>query len=126
VALPASSAEDVLVVEVDYQVHNSRSFVPVLGRLPRYLLALEGSQEGLPVSLPPYERRWTFAVHRRPGVTPRLRVVVLALLGGASLSLEHVRWRVLHVPEPRRLGLLDRLPEALLPAPLRAGNGEPP
>lgn len=82
VALPAADGEDVLVVEVEYRVENARSFVPVLGRLPRYLLAPEGAQDDLPVSLPPYESRWTFAVHRRPGVAPRLRVDVRALLGG--------------------------------------------
>lgn len=115
VALPASDAEDVLVVEVEYRAENARGFVPLLGRLPRYLLAVEGTRERLPVSLPPYQRTWTFAVHRRPGVTPRLQADALALLGGASLSLERVRWRALRLPDSRRRGLLDELPEGVVP-----------
>jgi hypothetical protein len=127
IVLPKSAgAEDVLVVEVEYRTRNKWKAVPLLGKLPRYLLAPTGTPDTQPVSLPPYERTWRFAVHRRPGVVPRLKLEVPALLSGAGLTVERVRWRELPLPDLSRLGLLDKLPTGMvLQGEVRVGTAAP-
>ena len=51
-----------LNVTVDYTTENRLRNIPVLGRLPRYLVTMEGAVFGVPVSVPPYETSFSFPV----------------------------------------------------------------
>lgn len=80
------------VVEVEYTVRNRFGWVPVVGRLPRYLLGPADCQNSTPVSLPPDRASWSFPVFPIPGKTPTFFAGTFSLVGGeVTITRVHVR-----------------------------------
>ena len=105
---PGVPPDTPLVVEVEYEVRNPVAGVPVIGGMPRYLIAASGSRNTLPVSLPPYRNNWSFAVYPIPGQTPTFYAGTFSLVGG-SVSIKRVHVRPLR-SEGRERPLWERAP----------------
>ncbi|MGH7173925.1 MAG: hypothetical protein ACRELG_26915, partial [Gemmataceae bacterium] len=85
-----------LVVQVEYDIHNRLAGIPFIGQLPRYLLYPQHCLNKTPISLCPYEKAMRFAVVVNPGETPQFRVVTESLVGG-SVTIKRVWIRPLQV-----------------------------
>jgi hypothetical protein len=80
------------VVEVEYDIRNRLAGVPVLGKLPRYLLGPTECANRTAVSLPPYRTTWSFIVYPLPGKTPTFYAHTFSLVGGkVTITRVHVR-----------------------------------
>jgi hypothetical protein len=89
---PGLPPDTPLVVEVEYAIRNPLRPVPVLGGLPRFLLAPADCRNETPVSLPPYRTTWTFPVFPTPGKTPTYYAGTFSLVGGkVTVTRIHVR-----------------------------------
>lgn len=95
VPVPDGGRPPALVVEVEYEVKNPLGRVPVVGGLPRHLLAPTKCRNALPVSLPPYRTSWTFPVFPAPGETPTFYAGTFSLVGGSRLTITRVHVRPL-------------------------------
>ncbi len=79
---PANVGNDcVYTVVVSYSTENPCSFIPVVGKLPRYLVSrnsasITGTRVGIPASLPPTERKWEFPIILRKGEHGRFALEV--------------------------------------------------
>jgi hypothetical protein len=81
-----------LVVEVEYTTESPLRRVPVVGGLPRFVLAPDRCRNVTPVSFPPYRTSWTFPVLPTPGQTPAFYAGTLSLVGGkVAVTKVHVR-----------------------------------
>jgi len=88
--------ETLLVVKVEYDIHNRLAALPFFGQLPRYMLYPQHCLNKTPISLCPYEKAMTFAVMVKPGETPQFRVATDSLIGG-SVTIKRVWVRPLRI-----------------------------
>jgi len=87
------------VVEVEYRIHNPWGRLPVLGKLPRFLLTPADGRVAQPVSLPPHRTRFRFPVFLPAGASKAsLKADTYSLLPGARLEITRIRSRRLEVP----------------------------
>ena len=86
----------ILVVKVEYDIHNRLASIPFLGQLPRYMLYPQHCLNRTPISLCPYESAMQFAVMVKPGETPLFRVATESLVGG-SVTIKRVWVRPLPI-----------------------------
>ncbi len=91
-APPGSPADAPRVVEVEYEVSNPLASVPIIGRLPRYLLGPNKCQNNLPISLPPDRTTWSFPVFPHAGQTPTFFGKTFSLVGG-QFTIKRIRIR---------------------------------
>lgn len=88
----ATSPELVLVqVEMDYHARNLLHMLPIVGNMPRYLVAPSGATQTLPITLDPFVTRSRFPLVLRRGQAVKLAWHVYSLLPGASLLVSNVR-----------------------------------
>ncbi|MGA3097676.1 MAG: hypothetical protein ABSF25_14585 [Bryobacteraceae bacterium] len=96
VTLPLVSGPDRIgVVRIRYRVSNRWAWIPLLGKTPRYLAAIEGSPRSLSVSFPPYQPEFQFPVQIQSGRTLTLRFRTDSLLPGAALDLDEAQVKIL-------------------------------
>jgi hypothetical protein len=111
VPLPEGTAPlplSIWVVEVEYRIHNPWGRLPVLGKLPRFLLTPADARVAQPVSLPPHRTRFRFPVFLPAGTSKAsLQAGTYSLLPGARLEITRVRSRRLEVPQGTTEALLD-------------------
>ncbi len=98
----------VLDVELDYRTDNPLQWLPVVGPMPRYLVAVQGATTPMPISLDPYLTSSRFPVFAKPGQTPVLYVQPFSLLPGVGITVRSVRVSVVPV-DPRNVAWLQEL-----------------
>lgn len=79
------------MVEMDYEVHNPLHVLPVIGAMPRYLVAAHNALQKNPVSLNPYVTTSRFPLIVIPGKSPELHWGTFGLLPGASITVKAIR-----------------------------------
>lgn len=62
IILPKSERDEFVVVELTYSIDNPFASIPLVGNSPRYMVLPIDTETPLPVSLPPYQRTWTFDI----------------------------------------------------------------
>lgn len=88
----ATAAQPVLAqVEIDYHTRNRLAALPIVGNMPRYLVAAAGATQEAAVTLDPYITRSRFPLVMWPGRNVTLSWQVQSLLPGASLAVTGVR-----------------------------------
>jgi hypothetical protein len=87
----APGAIGLFEVRIRYHTRNSLARLPVIGGLPRYLVDVEGTSNGIPISLAPYATERAFPVVAIGSSPILLRGHVASLLGGASLTIDSIR-----------------------------------
>ena len=91
-APPGCAADAPRVVEVEYEVENTLAAVPIVGKLPRYLLGPSHCQNSTPVSLPPGRTTWSFAVVPQSDQVPAFYGKTFSLVGGGlKIRRVHIR-----------------------------------
>ena len=96
VVIPAaSSAEDVVVVEIHYQISNPWKKLPLLGGTPRYLARLDGSPRQMSISFPPYRSSFEFPVVRTGSHPVKIDFHTDSFLPGARFEVQSVGMREL-------------------------------
>jgi hypothetical protein len=98
VSPPNQDAACIYTVKVRYAISNPFGAIPVIGKVPRYLVSREilrgfALTPGIPASLPPGETSWEFPIILGPGEQARFSLkTALALPGGKAeiLSIEMV------------------------------------
>src|SRR5207249_2790871 len=87
----------VLEAEIEYRVTNPWTYVPLIGKLPRYLVFLNGALNAFPIPLAPYRNSARFPIVIAG--SDRLDIVarVESLLPGAHLRVASLRLRALAV-----------------------------
>jgi hypothetical protein len=83
------------IVRIHYRVWNRWSFLPLLGKTPRYLVAIEGSPRHLTISVPPGESEFRFPVQLKPGKPVRLVFRTDTLIPGALFRPDQVQIKIL-------------------------------
>lgn len=83
------------VVRLHYRIWNRWAFLPLLGKTPRYLVAIEGSPRHLTISVPPDESEFQFPVQLELGKPVRLRFRTDSLLPGAAFQPYQVQIKML-------------------------------
>ena len=81
------------VVEVEYSVQNKYARVPVVGGLARHLIFPSGAVSELPVSLPPYRNRLSFAFRPMPDTLPEFWAGTASIVGGGKVIIHRVHFR---------------------------------
>jgi hypothetical protein len=76
---------------MDYEISNPLHVLPVVGAMPRYLVAAQDALQKNPVSLNPYETTSRFPLIVIPGKSPALHWGVFGLLPGASIRVKAIR-----------------------------------
>lgn len=97
--IPASLTSQVMVLEVEleYETRNPLHWLPVVGRVPRYLVDIRGAASTVPVSLDPFTRRERFPIVVERGQRPTLRFHTASLLPGARYVARSARVSVVAV-----------------------------
>lgn len=85
------------VVELQYEVRNRLSALPILGQLPRYGVDVDGVGDLLTTSLPPRDGWASVPIPLRPGEAPTVRWGVYSLLPGAEVRVRAARLRAFAV-----------------------------
>jgi hypothetical protein len=82
---------------MEYRVTNPWAHVPLIGKLPRYLVFVNGAANAFPIPLAPYRSSARFPIVIAHG--DRLEIVarVESLLPGAQLHVSSLRLRALPV-----------------------------
>ena len=92
ITLPAARPGHLLSLEVEYSTQSRWGWLPMVGKLPRWLVFRQNGVEKIPVSLPPAETAWRFSSRALPGESVTLTPVTASPWGG-KLSLIKARWR---------------------------------
>jgi hypothetical protein len=80
-----------LEVEIDYSIDNPFAWLPIIGKSPRYFVAIGGAATHLPVSLDPFVQRMRFPLVMRAGQQPTLSFLTESLLPGAAFTPRALR-----------------------------------
>lgn len=91
-SLPPGRPGKLLSVELEFSTHSRWGWLPMVGKLPRWLVFREGGLEKIPVSLPPFETSWRFSSRAEPGAVVTLNPVAASPWGG-KLTFLKARWR---------------------------------
>jgi hypothetical protein len=91
-----------LQIEVEYETHNPLGRLPVIGSMPRYLVAARNALQKEPVTLNPYETRTRFPLIAKNGEAPILSWHVFGLLPGASITMKSVSVSVISTAPANR------------------------
>ncbi len=86
-----TSSVTLLQIELDYDVHNPLHVLPVVGAMPRYLVASRNAIQRDPVTLDPYVKQSRFPLIVRGGQSAELQWNTFGLLPGASISVHRIR-----------------------------------
>ncbi len=86
-----SSSLALLEIELDYDIHNPLHVLPVVGAMPRYLVASRNAIQRDPVTLDPYVKQTRFPLIVRGGQSADLQWNTFGLLPGASISVRRIR-----------------------------------
>ena len=92
-------SRELMRVRVEYETKNLLGPVPFFGRLPRYLIAFEGTATRTPASLPPDRSVWEFPLFVANREVPRIQAVVRNPLPGSSLEIKRVSYSKVDLPE---------------------------
>jgi hypothetical protein len=79
-----------ITVSLSYKTSNLWGRVPVIGRMPRYLVEQRGTLFRTPISLPPDREHHEFPLFFHTGQIPQLDFSVRSLSPGASLTVDSV------------------------------------
>ena len=90
--------QSILAVEVTYKTQHALSFIPLLGKNPRFLVRAIGSRMKYEISLPPGERTHTFLVFPKPNKPVELEFVIRGLRYHAGITLEKMSVTRLNIP----------------------------
>lgn len=113
-ALPADLPDGTIVtVEVEYHAYSLFEKIPLVNRLPRYLVAAHASANDIPASLPAYRTAWQFPVVTKDGHIPNLKFYVASVAPGGRFEVKHVRYRVMNLDDTNRDAILSRQPAVL-------------
>jgi hypothetical protein len=105
----------VVTVEIDYDAHSVLGPLPLVGKLPRYLVRSDNSLSTIPASLPTYQQRWQFPVVVKAGQTPVLETYIRSLVPGGRFKVTGVRYRVMDLTLEQREALTAQGIENLIP-----------
>jgi len=95
-ALPVVRGSDRLgVVRIRYTMSNRWGWIPILGKMPRYLATIQGTPRNLAVSLPPYLSEFEFPIQLPAGHQVKLHFAVASLLPDVELRIHAVQVKVL-------------------------------
>lgn len=92
ITLPTARPGKLLSLELEYSTRCRWGWLPMVGKLPRWLVFRENGLEKIPVSLPPGESTWRFSSRALPGQSVILNPVTASPWGG-KLTLAKARWR---------------------------------
>ena len=92
ITLPPGQAGKILSLDVEYSTQSRWGWLPMVGKLPRWLVFRQNGLEKTPVSLPPGETSWRFSSRALPGQVVTLNPVTASPWGG-KLTLTKARWR---------------------------------
>jgi hypothetical protein len=85
-----SNKPQIYSVRMSYAA-SSGLHINALDKIPRYLLSIRGvSATQYPVSLPSYEKTWTFPVIAMPGEQPHIEQKVIGVIPTAKLQIQKV------------------------------------
>jgi hypothetical protein len=94
IPLPADMGPNqLLVVELQYEIHNPWQWLPMIGHSPRFVVHWDGVVGPIwtpSVALPEYRSTVRFPLIPRRGENPRLRFSVDSVLPGASIDVRQV------------------------------------
>jgi hypothetical protein len=74
---------------------NRWGWIPILGKMPRYLATIQGTPRNLAVSLPPYLSEFEFPIQLPAGHQVKLHFAVASLLPDVELRIHAVQVKVL-------------------------------
>jgi hypothetical protein len=101
----SATGSGVMEVEVDYEISNPWSGVPLIAGLPRFLIEVRGGMNVLPIPLAPYRTTTRFPVvvdrHRSVSFHP----VVVSLVPGAALEIRSIRIHQIQITSDTELWL---------------------
>ena len=100
---------DLIVVQLEYQVHRPLEEVPMLRELARYLVRPLSSRAPGSVALPPYATQWQFPVVPRLGKGFQLKTDVAGVPLGATFEITRVSIRRLKT-SPANASYFEGLP----------------
>src|SRR5262249_32260523 len=87
----AANEPILLQVEIEYAAHNPLRALPIIGAMPRYLVAARNVIQKDPITLDPYVTRSRFPLIGIAGQAPELHWATFGLLPGASLEVKSIR-----------------------------------
>lgn len=118
--LPADLPDgSVVTVEIDYDAHSVLGPLPLIGKLPRYLVKSEDGYNTIPVSLPSYQKQWQFPVVIKDGKAPALEAYIRSLVPGGRFTVTGVRYRVMDLSPEQRNALTAQNIDELLPETMK-------
>lgn len=96
-----SSAPNAIVeVQVEYAIDNPMSWLPYIGKLPRYLISPFNTASTLPISVPPYQTTFRFPLLVQAGQIPRLQVDVAPYnLYHSTFEVTRLQYRLMPLSE---------------------------
>lgn len=94
-----------LVIDVEYQVHNPWRWLPLIGNSPRYLVHITGAKAGYDVSLPPHLNQHSFSVIPKPGEEFSLEFLVRGIRWDAAIDVKSVKVTKVTLDSANRLFL---------------------
>jgi hypothetical protein len=83
----------VFEAEINYQVENPWGWLPLFGRLPRYVVTTNGAANWLPIPLPPYRTTVRFPIVTAGTDRVSISVEVQSLLPGARINVSSLHLR---------------------------------
>lgn len=97
--LKAFPPDSILVLTLQYEIENPWEKIPLLGKLPRYLINLKSQYGFSTVSLPPkpYEGRLRFPLFVKNASVPDLEIRVAPQLPGVRLEIRRVGCHLLQL-----------------------------
>jgi len=84
---------ELTVAKINYKVTNKYSFVPILGKTPRFFVFVEGALHSLPVSLPYYKNEWQFPIFHLKGKKISLDFKKFTPVFGADIKINSIEFR---------------------------------
>jgi hypothetical protein len=92
---PVSGPDRIAVVRIRYRISNGLAWIPLFGKTPRYVAAIEGSPRNLTISFPPYLSEFQFPVQLQSGKALTLRFRTDSLLPGVTFEPYQAQSRIL-------------------------------
>lgn len=90
------------VINVKYNINNPWRYIPLIGKLPRFLILTE--QNSIPISLPPYEKELSFPVYLKGGDDKIiLSSAISPRFSGVDFQIIEVKYKIINLTAANKL-----------------------